>query len=298
MLSGLVLWPGATLALGEHRRFARRRLADRLAPYTRTVSRAADRDPMSVTSLLDAMAPIARSVGESVSRLFGVTEDLGRRLERAHAPWDATDFRLRQLGGATGAVGVGGLLVALVQPPVALGVLLLLGGPLLVFLAMEQAVSARSERWQRRVFLELPVICEQLAMLVAAGYSLGTALDRIARRGSGACAQDLRHVHDRVAQGVALGDALREWAELTGVDALDHLVAILRLHHATADLGRLLSDEATSIRRDVHRDLIETLERRAQSVWIPVTVATLVPGVILLAVPFAHALRVFTAGSA
>ena len=39
--------------------------------------------------------------------------------------------------------------------------------------------------------------------------------------------------------------------------------------------------------------LIETIERRGQQVWIPVTVAALVPGVIFLAVPFIDALRLF-----
>ena len=38
---------------------------------------------------------------------------------------------------------------------------------------------------------------------------------------------------------------------------------------------------------------IEQIERRGQQVWIPVTVATLVPGAILLAVPFLAALRTF-----
>ena len=42
--------------------------------------------------------------------------------------------------------------------------------------------------------------------------------------------------------------------------------------------------------------LIETIERRGQQVWIPVTVATLVPGVIFLAVPFVEAMRLFTSG--
>ena len=67
--------------------------------------------------------------------------------------------------------------------------------------------------------------------------------------------------------------------------------------HATAssDLGRLISEEARSIRKDTQRRLIETAERRAQQVWIPVTVAALVPGVIFLAVPFMEALRLFAA---
>ena len=56
-----------------------------------------------------------------------------------------------------------------------------------------------------------------------------------------------------------------------------------------------MSDEARSIRRDLQRTLIETVERRAQQVWIPVTVAALVPGVLFMAVPFIEALRVFSA---
>jgi tight adherence protein C len=49
------------------------------------------------------------------------------------------------------------------------------------------------------------------------------------------------------------------------------------------------------VRREVQRELIEAVERRGQQVWIPVTVATLVPGVLLMAVPFIEALRLFTA---
>jgi hypothetical protein len=43
----------------------------------------------------------------------------------------------------------------------------------------------------------------------------------------------------------------------------------------------------------VQREAIELMDRRAQQVWIPVTVAALVPGVVFLAVPFVDALRVF-----
>ena len=35
------------------------------------------------------------------------------------------------------------------------------------------------------------------------------------------------------------------------------------------------------------------MERRGQQVWIPVTVAALVPGAIFLAIPFIEALRLF-----
>jgi tight adherence protein C len=89
-------------------------------------------------------------------------------------------------------------------------------------------------------------------------------------------------------------DALREWAQLARVPALDRLVGVLALDRQAGDLGELISAEARAIRREVHRELIETVERRAQQVWIPVTVATLVPGVVFLVVPFVDALRMFS----
>ena len=77
--------------------------------------------------------------------------------------------------------------------------------------------------------------------------------------------------------------------------ALDRLVSVLALNQEAADLVRLVSDEARAIRRDVHRELVAAVEKRAQQVWIPVTVATLLPGAIFLTVPFIEALRVFGA---
>jgi tight adherence protein C len=130
-------------------------------------------------------------------------------------------------------------------------------------------------------------------MLLGAGYSLGAALSRLAARGKGACGRDLVRVTGRIRQGLTEVEALREWAGVADVDALHRLVSVLALNRQAGYLGRLISEEARSIRRDAHRRLVETIERRAQQVWIPVTVAALVPGVIFLAVPFIEALRLF-----
>jgi Flp pilus assembly protein TadB len=228
-----------------------------------------------------------------VARFVGVGEALEVRLRRIHAPLDVTAFRVRQVGTSAVAFGVAGVLTLVVGLSAPVGVLVLLGAPALAFLAQEQSLAARSERWQRRVFLELPVVAEQLAMLLAAGWSLTAALHRLAQRGSGAVAADLRRVRSRLGQGVAEADALREWAAIEGVPQLDRLASVLALNRDTSDLARLVAAEARSIRRDVHRELLEAVERRNQSVWIPVTVATLVPGVLFLAIPFVEALRLF-----
>ena len=119
-------------------------------------------------------------------------------------------------------------------------------------------------------------------------------VDRLARRGTGACAADLRRVCGRLRQGLGEQDALAEWAELAEVDALDRLVAVLGLNRQAADLGRLITEEAHAIGRDAQRRLIESMSAPAQRVWVPVTVAALVPGVLFMVVPFVAAMRLFS----
>jgi tight adherence protein C len=245
-------------------------------------------------SFRDVFGPLASSVGDRLSRLFGVSESLARRLERIHSPLTVQAFRLRQIGWAVGAFGVVAIGVMLLAVPPALALLFVVASPLLAFLVLEQQIGNASRRWQRRIFLELPVVSEQLGMLLSAGYSLGSGMQRLATRGSGACAEDLRRVCGRLRQGLSEIDALREWAELADVDALNRLVSVLALNREAGDLGTLISEEARSIRREAQRELIATIEKRSQQVWIPVTVATLLPGVIFLAVPFIAAIQMFT----
>jgi Flp pilus assembly protein TadB len=295
VVAGVALWAGSVLVLSELRWFARRPLAERLRPYVTSSPTRQTRGVLSVESFGEVIVPLSRELGARLARLFGVSEELATRLERIHSPYDVNAFRVRQLGTAVAALATAGVVVGVVRPPGVVGLGLLCGAPLLAFLVLEQQLSAQSSAWQHRVVLELPVVAEQLAMLLSAGYSLGAALNRLAERGQGACADDLKRVMGRVRQGLTEIDALREWAEVARVDPLDRLVPVLALNHEAADLGRLISEEARSIRRDVQRSLVETMERRGQQVWIPVTVATLLPGVLFLAIPFIEALRLFTA---
>lgn len=295
VLCTLVAWAGVTLLLTDVRWFRRAPLAARLAPFA---GPGASQGPQrrQAIDLLGLLAPLALHGGERLSILLGASGDLGTRLRRARIDADPTAFRLRQFGWTAAALGLALAVCVAFRPPLPLLALLLLGAPLLAFLVLEQQLASAIKGRQRRLFAELPIVEEQLATLLGAGWSLGAALNRLAERNHGATGEDLRVVRERVRHGLTVPQALREWADLADVAELRRLVAVLSMASETNDLGRLVSDEARSVRRESQRRLAEIIDRRAQQVWVPVTVATLVPGVIFLVVPFLQALRIFSAG--
>ena len=291
----LLVWVGATLILSSRPRFSRPNLVERLRPYVpgQPVP-GGSRGLLSAETFRDLLEPSLHLAGDRIAGLFGVTEPVSLRLRRIHSQLDAGTFRLRQMAATFASLIVGAVIAVVAGSPALISALVVAGLPLLVFLSIEQNLARQSERWQKNLAAELPVVAEQIAMLLNAGFSLGTALARIASKGRGCAARDLRDVVNRIRQGVSESAALREWAEVARVDAVHRLVGVLAMGSEAADLGRIVSSEARQARRDLHRRTIELIEKRAQQVWLPVTVATLVPGVILLAVPFLAALRLFS----
>lgn len=292
----VLFWLGATLALSQLRWMSRRSLVDRLTPYEPGAN-ATGPNPRgwSVATFVEIVGPSARAVVDKIVSAVGVRESVATRLDRLHSRVTPTQFRVRQLGFAGLALLAGAAFSAVAGVPPVFVVLVVIGLPLLVILALEQQLISADEKRRQRLVLELPIVAEQLGMLLSAGYSLGAALGRVADRGQGISGEDLRRVLTRIGHGTTTAEALNEWATMSGVDAVGRLVAVLALNQHAGDLGRLVTNEARSIRRDVHRNRIETIERRSQQVWIPVTVAALVPGAIFISVPFVEALRAFGA---
>jgi len=285
-------WIGFTLLFGSVRRFRRPALVDRIRPYLPGAAAVAESE--STSPLRQLLGPIASDIGSSVARFAGVHEDLALRLERVHSPLDPMTFRLRQLGWILGGLGGSALVMIALAPPAPLVMLFILGSPVLAFLLTEADLSRRSTKWKQQLTHELPVVSEQLGMLLSAGYSLGSALSRIARRSEGAISQDLRRVTSRISHGLDEANALAEWADTADVPAVSRLVNVLAFNKEAGDLGHLITNEARAVRAEVHRELVEVIERRTQQVWIPVTVATLLPGLLFLAVPFTQALQLFS----
>lgn len=239
---------------------------------------------------------IARTdVAARVVARIDADSELAARLAAADRALTPSGFRARQLGGAVGALaaGVTALIVAGARPVLAVGGALAAAGT--AFGAFEHRLNAQGTARRAHITEELPIVAEHIGMLLASGMSLTGALRAAAQRGAGICAADLERVTARVSGGISVEMALAEWADAAGSAEIRRFVGVLTLHSDATDIAALVSDEARSARMEAHRRLIERIERRNEQVWIPVTVAALVPGAVLLAIPFSDALRGYAA---
>lgn len=286
---------GISLLLAGAPWFRRRPIAERIAPYSKGSLGAAHSSGAEIPLRL-VLEPLLMDLGGRLSRLLGVATDLDTRLARAESKVDPYTFRLRQITAALVAAGCGLVVLVALRPAPVMALMLVVGAPVLAVLVLEQSLSSQIRSRQERLQAELPVVVEQLGMLLSAGYSLTAAISRLAERGSGVASADLHRVTLEIRQGVSEADAFERWATMSGLESVKRLVRVLSLHSEAGDLGILIAEEARSIRAEAHRDLVAAIERRAQLVWIPVTVATLVPGLIFLAVPFYSAMAQVTGG--
>jgi Flp pilus assembly protein TadB len=238
---------------------------------------------------------IAASYVQRIASLADADAELAARLRGAGIARSPFEFRARQVGGATaGFIASGAALgVVGVRPLLALAGALAMAAA--VYGACEHVVGRSVELRRTQITEELPIVAEQIGMLLASGMSLTSALDAVARRGNGICAEGLERVGARVAGGAAVEMALAEWADDDGSAEIRRFVGVLTLHEDATDVAALVSDEARSARMEAHRRLIAHIERRSEQVWIPVTVAALVPGCVLLAIPFSDALSGYAA---
>lgn len=285
--SAALMAVGGTVTLSGLRWFRQTSLTARLARPSSP--------PAGTRRLGNVLASAAAASGSAVAALLGSDPDLEIKLARAGAAQSPEEFRSRQFCAAAGAfVTVAVALTAMGAAP-AVVVAIAMGSAAATFGVFEHqlARAVRSRRMQ--IIEELPIVAEQIGMLLASGLSLTSALDVAAQRGSGICATDLRQVTARVVAGTGVETALAEWADGAGSAEIRRFIGVLTLHEETADVASLVSDEARSARMEVHRQLISLIERRSEQVWIPVTVAALVPGAVLLAIPFSDALRGYAA---
>ena len=251
---------------------------------------------LSVESFRDVIGPLARSVGERLARAFGVSEDLEVRLERIHAAFDATAFRVRQVGWAAAAFGLGG--VGRGWPPVRRpsSACCSCSAPRCSPSSCSSSSWPRpSARWQR------PPRPRAAGRRRAARHAAGGRL--LARRrpappgragAAASCAGDLARVGRRIRQGLSEADALpgvgshrRGRAGSTGWSPCSPSTA-RRPTSAGSSPTRPARSAATRTATSSRSSNAAPSRSGSPSPWPPS-----LPGAIFLTIPFVEALRLY-----
>lgn len=269
------------------------RLPVRLDPYLRGLEPRATRlletkeSPLVPIRLVDRLLrPILDEGGRLVERCLGGTTGVARRLREAGVPEDVPRFRAEQmLWGLAGFAGCSA--VALVGPMMsgralagtAAGILGLLGG----VLGRDWRLTQQVERRQARMLEELPALADLICLAVTAGEAPRAAIERVVARAHGELSRELGLVLADLRAGTSFIAALERLAARVPVPQVVRFVdgLVVAVERGTP-LADVLRAQATDVREQHKRELIEAGGRREVYMLVPV-VFMLMPVVVLFA---------------
>ena len=289
MASGLLLLGSAT----PGRRSPR--LSARLDPYLRGLEPRSSRlleteaAPLIPFPPLDRLLrPILDEGGQLVERCLGGATGVARRLREAGIADDVPRFRAEQvLWGLTGltAGSVTGLVVPVLSGGVpavagtAAGIFGLLGG----VLGRDWYLTRQVERRHARMLLELPALADLICLAVTAGEAPRAAIGRVVARSRGELSRELGLVLADLRAGATFIAALERLAVRVPVPQVVRFVdgLVVAVERGTP-LADVLRAQATDVREQHKRELIEAGGRREVYMLVPV-VFMLMPVVVLFA---------------
>lgn len=212
---------------------------------------------------------------------------LSHRLERAGSHLTATQFRAEQVvwgvAGVVAGIGLAGLLAAKGASFPSLAVMVVccgLSGGVLREYVLSKAVRRREDR----IASELPTVADLFALAVSAGEGASAAIERIARGGVGALAEEFRVVVGEVRTGKPLAGSLHSLAGRTGVPALSRFATGIAIAvERGTPLADVLHAQALDVREAGRRNLIEEGGKREIAMMIPV-IFLLLPVTVVFAV--------------
>jgi tight adherence protein C len=271
------------------------RLSARLDPYVRGLeprpTRFLDTEqpPLIRAAPIDrVLRPLLDEGGRYLERCLGGTTGVARRLREAGLVEDVARFRAEQaLWGLIGFVAC--MLLGFMAPAVtggapagggtAAGFLGLLGGVLIRDWRLTQQVQRR----HARMLEELPALADLICLAVTAGESPRAAIERVVARTRGELSGELGLVLADLRAGTSFVPALEALAVRVPVPQVVRFVdgLVVAVERGTP-LADVLRAQATDVREQRKRDLIEAGGKREVYMLVPV-VFMLMPVVVLFA---------------
>lgn len=191
--------------------------------------------------------------------------------------------------GATAAL-VGAEMAGLSLDGLLIGVAIggLLPGVLTLLILERGALRTRASLSNR-----LPDLLERLSVSLNSGMSVSAALSLVSLDVASPWSPWLAQVVTSLSRGGSLGEELYLIARYLGDEVFARTAELLSSQTLSSELPQLLDAELDSCRRRQRLKLTEILEQRSQLVWIPVSIAILIPGSIILSIPLISSMKFF-----
>lgn len=149
------------------------------------------------------------------------------------------------------------------------------------------ALDHRRKRRTNALDLSIIALLEQLHLKLANGNSLQSSIVRT----DGITNKDVLSLQNLVRSGLDLESATSYWIDEFDAPSKRRAADLLLARTTTSETLALLAGLIQQLRNEQRFTLIADIERRNQLVWIPVTIAVLVPGMIFIAIPLEATLR-------
>ena len=148
-------------------------------------------------------------------------------------------------------------------------------------------IDHRKKRRSEKLESSVIALLEQIYLMVINGSSLQSSLTSAEGVGN----RDIANLQNLVKSGLDLETAAEFWIGEFDHPAKRRLTDLLLARTTTSETLALMAGLVQQLRSEQRFSIISTIERRNQLVWIPVTIAVLVPGMIFIAIPLEATLR-------
>lgn len=144
-------------------------------------------------------------------------------------------------------------------------------------------------RKKRSLNLDFSLISflEQIHQKMVSGDSFYKSLSTADNIGN----RDITYLQNLIKSGLDPQNCIKLWLDEFETVSKHRLADIFISHSSTAETLALIQNSISWLKSEHKLYLISEIERRNQLVWIPVTIAVLIPGMIFIAIPLEATLK-------
>ncbi len=140
-------------------------------------------------------------------------------------------------------------------------------------------------RYDQREFFD------QLSQTLDEGRSFDVAFVTATKQVGGLWQEVFTNALKEISNGLDLRTAVLPTVIVFELSRLKLLIEMTKDTRLTSEIPQIVRSISMSIKDEIHREHLTTIEKRTQLVWIPVSIAVLIPGSLLLLIPLFNSLK-------